>query len=169
MTEVDQARAPITMQPIGVIRTPFTDMANTPIQPLAASGVPGQIEVWPEFADGLADLEGFSHITLVYCFHRISGYALRVVPFMDTNERGIFATKAPKRPNRIGLSTVRLRAVRGHLLEVEDVDMLDGTPLLDIKPFYPRFDNREDARIGWLEPARDLPLEQLKADNRFAD
>ena len=88
---------------------------------------------------------------------------------MDTQERGIFATRAPKRPNRIGLSTVRLLAVKGCVLEIEDVDMLDGTPLLDIKPFYPRYDNRQDVRIGWLERAKDLPVEQLRADGRFAD
>ena len=160
---------PIAMTPIGVIHTPFLQTRDTPIQPLGGQGVRGSIVLDPAYADGLADIDGFSHLTLVYCFDRIRAPALRVVPFMDTQERGIFAPRAPKRPNRIGLSTVRLLAVKGCVLEIEDVDMLDGTPLLDIKPFYPRYDNRQDVRIGWLERAKDLPVEQLRADGRFAD
>ena len=157
--------------PIGVIHTPFHEVKDTPIQPMAAKGVRGSIELLPEYAPGLKDIEGFSHLTLVYCFHRITAPALRVVPFMDTVEHGIFATKAPKRPNRIGISTVRLLKVHAHRLEIEEVDMLDGTPLLDIKPFYPRYDNRdtEQVRIGWLEKNRNMPLDQLRADQRFAD
>ena len=135
----------------------------------ARGQVRGSIVLDPAYAEGLADVDGFSHLTLVYCFDRIHAPALRVVPFMDTQERGIFATRAPKRPNRIGLSTVRLRSVQGCVLEIEDVDMLDGTPLLDIKPFYPRYDNRADVRLGWLERVKDLPVERLKADERFVD
>lgn len=156
---------------IGVIHTPFAEALDTPIQPIAASGVRGHVEVLPQYAAGLKDIEGFSHLTLVYCFHRITGHALQVVPFMDTQVHGIFATKAPKRPNRIGISTVRLLGVRGNRLDIEEVDMLDGTPLIDIKPFYPRYDNRDAnaVRIGWLEKNRDMPLERLKADARFAE
>lgn len=157
----------IKIQPIGVIHTPFTDIANIPIQPLAAQGVKGVIELDECFMDGLKDLEGFSHITLIYQFHKVEGYKLRVIPFMDTEEHGIFSTKSPKRPNAIGLSTVKLLAVNGNKLEVEQVDMLDGTPLIDIKPFYPRYDNREDVKIGWLEKNKDLPIEKLRSDNRF--
>ena len=157
----------IEIQPIGVIHTPFTDIANMPIQPLAAQGVKGVIELNEFFMDGLKDLEGFSHITLIYQFHKVEGYKLKVIPFMDTEEHGIFSTKSPKRPNAIGLSTVKLLAINGNKIEVEQVDMLDGTPLIDIKPFYPRYDNREDVQIGWLEKNKDLPLEKLRSDNRF--
>lgn len=156
-----------SVRPIGVIRTPFVQATDTPIQPIAAEGVRGRIELDEEYVEGLMDLEGFSHITLVYLFHQIQGCALRVVPFMDTVEHGIFATRAPKRPNRIGISTVRLLGVAGNVVEVEQVDMLDGTPLLDIKPFYARYDHREGTRCGWLEGSRNVPVERLKADNRF--
>ncbi|MFM2292508.1 MAG: hypothetical protein RIS29_2321 [Bacteroidota bacterium] len=155
------------INPIGIIRTPHTDVKNMPIQPIAAEGICGTIEVFPEFAAGLKDIEGFSHITLLYRFHQIKGYELEVVPFMDTEKHGIFSTKAPKRPNAIGLSTVKLIKVEGNILHIEQVDMLDGTPLIDIKPFYPRYDNRENVSIGWLEKNRDLPLEKLRSDERF--
>jgi len=159
----------IRIRPIGIIHTPFTDIVDTPIQPIAAKGIKGRIEVLDEFVEGLSDLEGFSHITLLYHFHKVRGYALKVISFMDTVERGVFATKAPKRPSRIGLSTVRLIGVSGNILEVEDVDMLDGTPLIDIKPFFPRYDNREDASSGWLEQNKNISIETMRADNRFED
>ena len=157
----------IIIHPIGTIHTPHIDVKNMPIQPIAAEGLKGYIELLPEFVNGLKDLEGFSHITLLYRFHKIEGYELLVTPFMDTEKHGIFATKAPKRPNAIGLSTVKLLAIEGNILHIEQVDMLDGTPLIDIKPFYPRYDNRENVIIGWLEKNRDLPLEQLRSDERF--
>lgn len=157
----------IIIHPIGTIYTPHTDVKNMPIQPIAAEGIKGYIKLLPEFVDGLKDLEGFSHITLLYRFHKIEGYELLVTPFMDTENHGIFATKAPKRPNAIGMSTVKLIAIDGNILHIEQVDMLDGTPLIDIKPFYPRYDNRENVNIGWLEKNRDLPLEQLSSDERF--
>jgi tRNA (adenine37-N6)-methyltransferase len=158
---------PIIINPIGVIRTPHTDIKNMPIQPIAAEGIKGYIELLPEYAAGLKDLEGFSHITLVYRFHKIEGFELEVIPFMDTEKRGIFSCKAPKRPNAIGISTVKLVAIKGNIIHVEQVDMLDGTPLIDIKPFYPRYDNRENVTIGWLEKNKDLPLDKLRADERF--
>jgi len=157
----------IIIKPIGVIHTPHIDVKNMPIQPIAAEGIKGYIEVFPEFVAGLKDIEGFSHLTLFYHFHKINGYELVVTPFMDTEKRGIFATKAPKRPNAIGLSTVKLIAIDGNILHIEQVDMLDGTPLIDIKPFYPRYDNRENVSIGWLEKNKDLPLEKLRSDERF--
>ena len=157
----------IILNSIGIIRTPHTDVKNMPIQPIAAEGIRGTIELLPEYAAGLKDIEGFSHITLIYQFHKIEGYELRVVPFMDTETHGIFSTKAPKRPNAIGLSTVKLIAVEGNILHIEQVDMLDGTPLIDIKPFYPRYDNRENVKIGWLEKNKNLPLEKLRSDERF--
>ncbi len=157
----------IIIKPIGVIHTPHKDIKTMPIQPIAAEGIKGYIEILPEYSQGLKDIEGFSHLTLLYYFHKIAGYELVLVPFMDTEERGIFACKAPKRPNAIGLSTVRLLGVQGNILYIDQVDMLDGTPLIDIKPFYPRYDNRENVKIGWLEKNKDLPVEKLRSDERF--
>ena len=158
----------IIIKPIGVIRPPHHDIKNMPIQPIAAEGIKGYIELLPEYAEGLKDIEGFSHVTLLYHFHKIKGYELKVIPFMDTQERGIFSCKAPKRPNAIGTSTVKLLGVENNIVHIEQVDMLDGTPLIDIKPFYPRYDNRtEGVRLGWLEKNKDLPLEALRSDERF--
>lgn len=157
----------IIIEPIGIIHTPHKDIKNMPIQPIAAEGIKGYIEILPQYELGLKDIEGFSHLTLLYHFHKISGYELQVVPFMDTEKRGIFACKAPKRPNAIGLSTVRLISIEGNKIFIDQVDMLDGTPLIDIKPFYPRYDNRENATIGWLEKNKDIPLDKLKSDERY--
>jgi tRNA-Thr(GGU) m(6)t(6)A37 methyltransferase TsaA len=126
--------------------------------------VRGTVEVFPEFADGLADLDGFSHVVLLFHLHRSRGYELRVVPYLDTVERGLFATRAPRRPNPIGLSVVRLVGIEGNLVTVEDLDILDGSPLLDIKPWVPEFDDRDEIRQGWLEAARRRAVE---ADDRF--
>jgi tRNA-Thr(GGU) m(6)t(6)A37 methyltransferase TsaA len=138
------------MRPIGVIHSPFTDKKQTPIQPTRSQAV-GQVEVYPEFAEGLQDVEGLSHVILLYVFHSSSGYTLRVKPFLDDALHGLFATRYPCRPNPIGLSIVRLIARHGNVLEIEGVDMLDGTPLLDIKPYVPDFDARENVRVGWYE------------------
>ncbi len=157
----------IIIKPIGIIHTPFEDVKGMPIQPIAAEGIFGLVEVFPEFSPGLKDLEGFSHVTLLYRFHKIEGYDLEVIPFMDNQPHGIFSCKAPKRPNAIGVSTVRLIKIDGNILHIEQPDMLNGTPLIDIKPFYPRYDNREDVSVGWLEKNKDLPLDALHADERF--
>ncbi len=159
----------IILHPIGIIHTPHHDIKNMPIQPLAADGIKGYIEIFPEYAAGLKDLDGFSYITLLYHFHKNKGFDLEVVPFMDTEKHGIFATKAPKRPNAIGLSTVKLTDIEGNIVHIEQADMLDGTPLLDIKPFYPKFDNRDQVISGWLEKNNDLPVNKLRADERFKD
>jgi tRNA-Thr(GGU) m(6)t(6)A37 methyltransferase TsaA len=135
-----------------------------PIQPSRGRGVRGTVEVFPEYADGLADLDGFSHIVLLYHLHRVRGFELRVIPYLDTVERGLFATRAPRRPNPIGLSVVRLVGIEGNLVTVEDLDILDGSPLLDIKPWVPEFDDRDEIRQGWLEAARRRAVE---ADDRF--
>jgi len=156
----------ITYKPIGIIHSPHTNQAGMPIQPAGAKGVAGTVEVYPEFCDGLHDLDGFSHIILLYHFHQSKGFALEVKPFMDDVPRGLFATRAPRRPNPIGLSVVRLLRVEGCTLHVEDVDILDGTPLLDIKPYVPAFDSPEADRIGWLA-ARVSGLHEKKADDRF--
>jgi tRNA (adenine37-N6)-methyltransferase len=140
-----------TMRTIGIIRSPFTEKDKTPIQ-LTRSQAIGQVEVFPEFADGLKDIEQLSHIHLLYVFHESVGYTLNVRPFLDDREHGIFATRYPYRPNPIGLSTVRLLLRQENVLTIEGVDVLDGTPLLDIKPYVPDFDLRtEGVRAGWYE------------------
>jgi tRNA-Thr(GGU) m(6)t(6)A37 methyltransferase TsaA len=136
------------LKPIGLIHSPFTDKSQTPIQP-SRSQATGQVEVYPEFAEGLQDIEGFSHLILLYVFHCSSGYTLRVMPFLDDQWRGLFATRHPCRPNPVGLSVVRLLVRRGNLLDIEGVDVLDTTPLLDIKPYVPEFDVRTNVCTGW--------------------
>lgn len=154
-------------KPIGTIHSPFTETQGMPIQPAGARDARGTIEVWPEYRAGLADLDGFSHIVLLYHFHRSEGFKLRVVPFMDTVERGLFATRAPRRPNPIGLSVVELEKVEGGVLHIRGVDILDGTPLLDIKPWVPAFDQPTEVRTGWLEQAAG-GVEKASADDRFS-
>ena len=154
----------IEYRPIGVIHTPFTEREGMPIQPSRGRGVAGTIEVFPEFAEGLADLDGFSHIVLLYHLHRSRGFDLRVTPFLDTHLRGLFATRAPRRPNPIGLSVVRLIGVEDNRISVQDLDILDGTPLLDIKPYVPDFDRHTECRVGWLEKVRGC---EAVSDSRF--
>jgi len=137
-----------TMRPIGVIHSPFTDQAQTPIQPSRSQAI-GQVEVYPEFAEGLQDVDGFSHLILLYVFHRSSGFTLTVKPFLDDQTRGLFATRYPCRPNPIGLSIVRLTEREGCRLTIQGVDVLDGTPVLDIKPYVPEFDAMDGVLIGW--------------------
>jgi tRNA-Thr(GGU) m(6)t(6)A37 methyltransferase TsaA len=156
----------IILKPIGVIHSPFTDPKSMPIQPVSENSAAGTIDVFPEFAEGLKDLEGFSHIVLLYCFHRSRSYSLTVTPYLDTVPRGLFATRAPNRPNPIGLSLVRLVRVEGARLQVANLDVLDGTPLLDIKPHVPEFDCAPGARIGWLEKAV-AQMRKKVADDRF--
>ena len=139
----------IEYTPIGTIHTPFKKVEGMPVQTKGAEGVPGTIEIDPGFAEGLKDLDGFSHVFLLYHFHRAGTRRLEVTPFLDSTPRGVFATRAPRRPNPIGLSVVRLKSVEGNVLHVENVDILDGTPLLDIKPLVPRFDITEELRSGW--------------------
>lgn len=158
----------IEFKPIGYISTPHKTLENMPIQPAGAKSVKGKIEILPEYQEGLQDIEGFSHITLFYHLHKVKNYRLKVTPFMDITEHGIFACKSPTRPNALGMSTVKLLYVDNNVLYVEEVDMLDGTPLIDIKPYWPKYDNRENVRVGWLEKqARELPAEQLVSDARF--
>lgn len=141
-------------RPIGLIHSPFQQKRETPIQ-AAFSQAEGIIEVYPEYADGLQDVEGFSHIILLYWFHQSEGYQLVVRPFLDHEARGLFAIRYPARPNPIGLSIVELVGREECRLRVRGVDVLDGTPLLDIKPFVPAFDHRQGARVGWLEDKLD--------------
>lgn len=140
----------ISMHPIGIIHSPFSDKEQTPIQASRSQAI-GTVEVYPEFSDGLQDIEEFSHIYLLYVFHNSSGYSLQIKPFLDDQEHGLFATRYPYRPNPLGISTVRLLFRQANVLTIEGVDVLDGTPLLDIKPYVPDFDLRTDVRAGWYE------------------
>jgi tRNA-Thr(GGU) m(6)t(6)A37 methyltransferase TsaA len=156
----------IAYTPIGIIHTPFTAREDMPIQPVGAAGVEGSVEVFEEYRPGLKDLDGFSHVILLYHFHRSQGFKLQVVPFLDTVERGLFATRAPRRPNQIGLSVVELARIDAGVLYVRNVDMLEGTPLLDIKPCVPEFDATAEIRTGWLAEARHRAAER-RSDGRF--
>ena len=160
--------APVTLTPIGVIRTPFAARENMPIQPSGARGVEGRIVLRPDLAPALRDLDGFSHLLLLYHFHRSSGYDLIVTPFLDDTPRGLFATRAPRRPNPLGVSVVRLVGVEGNVLRIADIDVLDGTPLLDIKPHVPAFDAPEGARAGWLERTA-VQAGAQRSDGRFVE
>lgn len=141
----------VTVTPIGVIRSPFKSMEEVPIQPFFSKAL-GEVEVFQEYAEGLKDVEGFSHIILLYVFHRAErGYALRIRPFLDKTVRGVFATRYHRRPNPLGLSVVELRGRRGPTLKIRRVDVVDGTPLLDIKPYVSIFDAARNVKIGWLE------------------
>ena len=140
---------------IGIIHSPYSRLENMPIQPAGASGIQGQLVVEPEYAPGLQDLEGFSHIYLLYIFHKVSESHLSVTPYLDTHLRGVFATRAPSRPNPIGLSIVRLLSIDNNILNIENLDILDGTPVLDIKPYIPPFDDQVNVRIGWLTEIAD--------------
>ncbi len=157
----------ITYTPIGVVHSPFKEPAGTPIQPAAGAGVAAEVELYPEFEPGLKDLDGFSHIILVCHFHLARRAKLTAKPFMDDTERGIFAIRGPSRPNPIGISIVRLKGIKGPLLMIEDVDIVDGTPVLDIKPYVPRFDEAQQVRIGWLGNKIDK-LPRTRDDGRFA-
>ena len=154
----------IEYQPIGVVHSPFTEIEGMPIQPSRARGVSGTVEVFPEYVEGLADLEGFSHIILLCHLHRSRGFRLKVVPFLDTELRGLFATRAPNRPNPIGLSVVYLVGIEQNRLSVKDIDILDGTPVLDIKPYVTEFDERTEVTLGWLGSAR---KRKALSDERF--
>ncbi len=156
----------IRYKPIGIIRSPFKDIKGMPIQPTGAKGIKGTIEIEPDYVNGLKDLEGFSHIILIYHFHLTKGYSLQVRPFIDNSLHGVFSTRAPARPNPIGISVVRLIRIEGCILHIEDVDIADDTPLLDIKPYVPEFDARKVERIGWLSKKADRARE-VRADERF--
>ena len=156
----------ITIKPIGIIKTPFNDLKGMPIQPSGAADIEGTIIINKEYEQGLSDLEGFSHIILLYHFHQSKGYNLMVTPFMDDQKRGLFATRAPKRPNPIGLSIVRLIARKGNTLQIQGIDVLNKTPLIDIKPYVPGFDEKEVTAIGWLKGKQEHVV-SVKSDDRF--
>ncbi len=156
----------ITYRPIGIISTPFKNKAGMPIQPSGAIGVRGTVKISADYIAGLKDLEGFSHIILIYHFHLSKDYSLIVTPFLDDQAHGVFATRAPERPNSIGLSVVKLNAVKGDNLDIENVDIIDGTPLLDIKPYVPKFDAQVKVETGWLGKV-EKRVQKTKSDLRF--
>jgi tRNA-Thr(GGU) m(6)t(6)A37 methyltransferase TsaA len=145
----------ISYRPIGVVHSPHTEPQQTPVQPVFAQGIDGTVEVFDEFAEGLDDLDAFSHIYLVFHMHRSPGVQLKVTPYLDDEPRGVFATRGPWRPNPVGFSVVRLLGREGNTLRVRDVDILDGSPLLDIKPYVARFDTRADVSSGWQDEVDD--------------
>ena len=156
----------IRLRPIGIIHSPFTAAKGTPIQSSAGRDVRATVEVYPEYTEGLQDLEGFSHLILLYHCHRVRPDSLTVLPFMDSVLRGVFATRAPSRPNPIGLSVVRLLSRVGNILTIREVDILDGTPLLDIKPYIEDTDVRRNTRKGWLE-GKIKGMHITRDDSRF--
>ena len=158
----------IQYKPIGIIHSPFREPKGTPIQPAGARGINGIVEIFPEYTEGLKDIGGFSHIILIYHFHFSKGSTLLAKPYMDKETHGVFAMRGPSRPNPIGISVVRLIKVEGNELHIQDMDIVNGTPLLDIKPYVPEFDTRELARIGWLEK-NVHKLSTSRDDGRFTD
>ena len=158
----------IELEPIGTIHTEFTEIEGMPIQPTGAKGIKGTLVIKDKYLNGLKDLEEFSHINILYLLHKVDGYLLEVKPFMDINTHGIFATRSPKRPNRIGSSIVQIDKIKGNTVYVSNIDVLDGTPLLDIKPYVPQLyeDTIEELKIGWFEKNHNKAKSQ-KSDNRF--
>lgn len=156
----------ITFEQIGTIHTPFKTKEHMPIQPKGAKGIKGKVILNKEFILGLHDLNGFSHIILLYYFHKSKGYELQTKPFLDDKRRGVFSTRAPKRPNGIGMSVVRLLNIDKNIINIENVDILDGTPLLDIKPYISDFDIHKVVKNGWIENKTDN-LSLVKSDKRF--
>jgi len=156
----------VSFSAIGRIRSPFHHTEGMPIQPSGAKDVEGTVEVDAMYAAGLADIEHFSHVTLIYIFHRSEGFDLKIKPFMDDSVHGVFATRAPRRPNPIGISTVALLKRNKNLLLIKGVDVLDGTPLLDIKPYVPEFDVFQVSSVGWLDK-KQQQAKTWKSDKRF--
>lgn len=156
----------IVYKPIGIIRSPFKSVEDIPIQPAGANGIIGEVKVNKIYAAGLENLGDFSHIILIYHFHLSKGHKLKVVPFMDIEEHGIFATRAPVRPNHIGISVVKVRSVEANVIWVENIDVADRTPLLDIKPYISRFDNVSGEKNGWYSNSKD-DVRLMRADSRF--
>lgn len=156
----------ITYTSIGTIHSPFHDLSGMPIQPSSEISAPGSIEILPELIPALKDLEGFSHIILIYHLHHSHRQSLTVTPFLDSHPHGVFATRAPNRPNPLGISVVKLLKIEGNQLFVDNLDVLDGTPLLDIKPYIPEFDSPVKIRLGWLESTKgDIHI--TRSDERF--
>ena len=157
----------IILNPIGIIHTPFNSIKNMPIQPIAAENIKGYIEIFPEYTAGLTHLEGFSHIILLYHFHEIKGFDLMVTPFLDTKEHGLFSTRSPRRPNAVGISTVKLLGIEDNIIHIEMADMLNQTPLIDIKPYVEKFDCYTGTTSGWIENNSTETIKKMRSDERF--
>ena len=158
----------ISYRPIGIIRSPFKSPKGTPIQPTGAVDQAGRVELEPAYERALDDLDGFSHLYLIYHFHLAKEYSSKVTPFLDDHARGLFATRAPARPNAIGFSVVRLERIEGTTLHVLDIDVVDRTPLLDIKPYVPAFDQRSDVQTGWMD-GKSGDVQSVSDDGRFVE
>ncbi|MBN1126818.1 MAG: tRNA (N6-threonylcarbamoyladenosine(37)-N6)-methyltransferase TrmO [Sedimentisphaerales bacterium] len=152
------------IHPIGIVHSPFHQAKGTPIQPAFAKGVMGSVEIFAEYRDGLKDLEGFERIWLLFWCDQARQPHLQIKPYLDEHLRGLFATRAPSRPNPVGMSCVKLLSIENGILQIEELDMLDGTPVLDIKPYVPKFDSFAVTRYGWLQ---DKEKGNATADNRF--
>ena len=162
---MDNVSSGMEFNPIGTIHTPFKELEGIPIQTVGGQDIEETVELKPELIDGLKDLDGFSHIILLYHFHHADSYSLQVSPYLDKTKRGVFATRIPGRPNPIGISIVRLKKIEGNILHIKDIDIIDGTPLLDIKPYIPAADIKENVRFGWLE-TRIKDMHHAKGDGR---
>ncbi|MGP8321128.1 MAG: tRNA (N6-threonylcarbamoyladenosine(37)-N6)-methyltransferase TrmO [Methanosarcinaceae archaeon] len=149
----------ITYSPIGIIHSSFKNPDDTPIQAIFSNGAKGKVEVYPKYAAGLKNIGEFSHLILIYHFHLVKSYSLISKPFMENTEKGVFSIRHPKRPNPIGVSIVKLDDVKENILKISDVDIINGTPLLDIKPLIHQFDNRESIKSGWVD---NQPIDETK-------
>ena len=138
------------IKPIGIIHTPFNSKKKTPILSVKSKAI-GKVEVYKKYQVGLKDIEGFSHLILIFKFHKAKGYKLLVKPFLDNEMRGLFATRYPRRPNQIGITVVKLLNKKNNILTVKGIDILNKTPLLDIKPYVPAFAAKTKVKIGWLK------------------
>jgi len=156
----------LTIEVIGVIHSGFHSIEDMPIQPGGAADITGHVVVNEDYLAGLQDLDGFSHVYLIYCFHQAKRTELTVTPFMDDQPRGVFSTRSPLRPNHIGLSIVKLKSIEGNKIFIEGIDVLDGTPLLDIKPYIKEFDAVKDSTSGWLQASAE-EVSKKRSDNRF--
>lgn len=157
---------PVTFTPVGVVHSPHKELSGMPVQPPSAAGIAGEIEIFPEFAEGLLDIEGFSRIMVFYHLHRSAGPLLSAIPFLDTVPHGVFASRIPRRPNPLGFSVVRLLSRDRNILKIADVDILDGTPVLDIKPYVPEFDSYPNESSGWFAGKLD-DMSSKRSDDRF--
>jgi len=154
------------LEPIGKIQTPYTSLEQMPIQPKGAKEITAFLNIKREYAKGLKDLEGFSHIYLIYHFHQTTRSELEVIPFMDTQKRGVFATRSPLRPSHIGLSITELISIHDNIVTIKGIDVLNGTPLLDIKPYIPQFDRVREVKTGWMNKNEE-EVAQARSDKRF--
>ena len=159
----------ITLNPIGIIHSPFKEIVGTAIQSVFSKAGEGTVEIFPEFKQGLKDLDGFSHIILIYHFHKSKGYQLICRPFLDDVQRGVFAIRTPRRPNPVGFSIVRLKEIRGNIISVSSLDILDETPLIDIKPYIPQFDAPKASKLGWFKKAFKKKKSTVVSDDFFAE